>query len=50
MNNELTFRRLCARAIVATVAAGILSGCNASDPADRRADALVKAIPAALQR
>ena len=50
MNNELTFRRLCARAIVATVAAGILSGCNASDPADRRADALDKAIPAALQR
>jgi D-alanyl-D-alanine carboxypeptidase len=50
MNNELTFRRRCTRAIMATVTAGFLAGCNASSPADQRADALDKAIPAAMQR
>ncbi len=50
MNNELTFRRRCTRAIMATVTAGVLAGCNASGPADQRADALDKAIPAAMQR
>jgi len=50
MNNELTFRRRCTRAIMATVTAGVLAGCNASSPADQRADALDKAIPAAMQR
>jgi D-alanyl-D-alanine carboxypeptidase len=50
MNNQLTFRRRCTRAIVATVTAGVLAGCNASSPADQRADALDKAIPAAMQR
>ena len=33
-----------------TVTAGVLAGCNASSPADQRADALDKAIPAAMQR
>ena len=50
MNNELTFRRRCTRAIMATVTAGVLAGCNVSGPADQRADALDKAIPAAMQR
>ena len=50
MNNQLTFRRRCTRAIMATVTAGFLAGCNASSPADQRADALDKAIPAAMQR
>ena len=33
-----------------TVTAGVLAGCNVSSPADQRADALDKAIPAAMQR
>ena len=50
MNSQLTLRRLRTVAIMATFAAGLLVGCNASSLADQRADALDKAIPAAMQR
>src|SRR6267142_4732343 len=50
MNSQLTLRRLRTVAIMATFAAGLLVGCNASSPADQPADALDKAIPAAMQR
>jgi D-alanyl-D-alanine carboxypeptidase len=50
MNSQLTLRRLRTVAIMAIVAAGLLVGCNASSRADERADALDKAIPAAMQR
>jgi D-alanyl-D-alanine carboxypeptidase len=50
MNSQLTLRRLRMFAIMAMVAAGLLVGCNTSSRADERADALDKAIPAAMQR
>jgi D-alanyl-D-alanine carboxypeptidase len=48
MNGRLTLLRTVA--ITAIAAAGLLLGCNASSRADERADALDKAIPAAMQR
>src|SRR6266496_2032697 len=50
MNSQLTLHRLRTVAIMTTFAAGLLVGCNASSRADQRADALDKAIPAAMQR
>jgi D-alanyl-D-alanine carboxypeptidase len=50
MNSQLTLHRLRTVAIKAAVAAGLLVGCNASSRADQHADALDKAIPAAMQR
>ena len=50
MNGQLTLPRLGTVAIMTTFAAGVLVGCNASSLADERADALDKAIPAAMQR
>src|SRR6266550_4321795 len=50
MNSQLTLRGLRTVAIMAAFAAGLLVGCNASSRADQRADALDKAIPAAMQR
>ncbi len=50
MNGQLTLRRLRAVAIMATFAAGLLVGCNASSLADQRADVLDKAILAAMER
>jgi len=50
MNSQLTLLRLRTVAMMATIAAGLLVGCNASSRADQRADALDKAIPAAMKR
>jgi D-alanyl-D-alanine carboxypeptidase len=50
MNSQLTLPRLHAVAIMATFAAGLPVGCNASSRADEHADALDKAIPPAMQR
>src|SRR2546427_2523599 len=50
MNSQLTLRGLRTVAIMAAFAAGLLVGCNASSRADQRADALDKAIPAAMAR
>ncbi len=50
MNSQRALRRLRAVAFKTTIAAGLLLGCNASSLADQRADALDKAIPAAMQR
>ena len=50
MNSRLTLRRLRTVAMMATIAAGLLVGCNASSLADQRADALDNAIPAAMKR
>jgi D-alanyl-D-alanine carboxypeptidase len=50
MKSRLTLRRLRKVAVMAALAAGLLVGGNVSRGADRRADALDKAIPAAMQR
>jgi D-alanyl-D-alanine carboxypeptidase len=50
MNSQLTLLRLRTVAMMTTIAAGLLVGCNASSLADQRADALDKAIPAAMKR
>jgi D-alanyl-D-alanine carboxypeptidase len=50
MSSQATLRRLRAVSIKTTIAAGLLLGCSASSLADQRADALDKAIPAAMQR
>jgi D-alanyl-D-alanine carboxypeptidase len=50
MNSKRTSRRLRAVAIVATLGAGLLAGCNASRPEQARDAALDKAIPPAMQR
>ena len=50
MNSQLTLRRLRTVAMMATIAAGLPVGCNASSLADPRVDALDKAIPAAMKR
>ena len=50
MNSQLTLRRLRTVAMMATIAAGLLVGCNASSLADQPADALDRAIPAAMKR
>jgi D-alanyl-D-alanine carboxypeptidase len=51
MNNQLTLRPLRLVAIAATLTTGLLTGIsNAASPADQRAAALNKAIPAAMQR
>ena len=50
MNRQLQLRGLRAVAIMATFAAGLLAGYDASNSAEPRDAALDKAIPAAMQQ
>jgi D-alanyl-D-alanine carboxypeptidase len=50
MKSQRAVCRLRVVAIRSTIAAGFLLGCSASSLADQRAEALDKAIPAAMQR
>jgi D-alanyl-D-alanine carboxypeptidase len=50
MRNPQALRQSHAVAITTAIAATLVLGCNASSRADQRADALDKAIPAAMQR
>src|SRR5262245_56528950 len=50
MKSQLKFHRLGTIAIMGTIKAGALVGLNTSGRADQQADALDKAIPAAMER